>query len=226
MYAATLCITHACTVSSAGTLEGSSTQSHSTCIAASQIVTCPNDCQLCCGASGITQCLPATACFYRRHIQSSDMSCNRLSGSCSRRHESREEAFSCIFARVGCTVPLEPSYTFVNIAAAGGRLARTNIGVNVLSPHGPTLLDISMMNPRCPPYVAAAYRLCCPAAALRDRGKYRVHAGHLHTGQTFMPASAVMHGHVGKPIMLYTSTLIDIAVELCLMSLRGRFSLV
>jgi hypothetical protein len=36
----------------------------------------------------------------------------------------------------------------------------------------------------------------------------------------------VMHGHVGKPIMLYTSTLIDIAVELCLMSLRGRFSLV
>jgi hypothetical protein len=165
MNATTLCITHACTVSSAGTLEGSSTQSHSTCIAASLIVICPNDCQLCCGDSGITPCLPATTCFYRRHIHSSDVSCNRLSGSCSRRHDHREEVFSCIFARVGCTVPLEPSYTFVCIAAAGGRLERTDIGVSLPSPHGPTLLDMSMINPRCPPYFAAAHRMCCSCSA-------------------------------------------------------------
>jgi hypothetical protein len=49
------------------------------------------------------------------------------------------------------------------------------------------------------------------AADLRDRSKYRAHAGHLLPGGTFVSASVETHGHLGRRIMWYARTLSDIA---------------
>jgi hypothetical protein len=73
--------------------------------------------------------------------------------------------------------------------------------------HGPTLLDISMIHPCCATCVAATSQTRGPAAALRDRDKYRAHTGHLHPGHTFVPASVEMYGHLGRPIIRYLRTL-------------------
>jgi hypothetical protein len=59
--------------------------------------------------------------------------------------------------------------------------------------------------------VAAASQTRGAAAALRDRGKYRAHAGDLHPGHTSVPASVEPHGHLGRPIMRFLRTLNDIA---------------
>jgi hypothetical protein len=47
------------------------------------------------------------------------------------------------------------------------------------------------------------------AAALRDRDKYGVHAGHPHPSHTFVPASVETYGHLGRPIMQYHRTRSD-----------------
>jgi hypothetical protein len=47
--------------------------------------------------------------------------------------------------------------------------------------------------------------------------KYRAHAGHLHHGNTFVPASVETYGHLGRPIMKYLRTLSFLAVT------RGSF---
>jgi hypothetical protein len=61
--------------------------------------------------------------------------------------------------------------------------------VTLRPPHGPTLLEVSMIQPSCPIYVAAASQIQIADVALRDRSKYRAHAGHLHPGRTFVSAS-------------------------------------
>jgi hypothetical protein len=60
-------------------------------------------------------------------------------------------------------------YTSVGVAAAGRQGALADNEVTLPPPHGPTLLDISMIHPRCATYVAAASRTRGAAAALRDR---------------------------------------------------------
>jgi hypothetical protein len=90
-------------------------------------------------------------------------------------------------------------------------------------PHDPTLLDISMIHPRCPTYVAAASETRGAVAALRDRSKYQAHAGHLHPGHTFVPASVETYGHLGKSIMRYLRTVSDIASVRSLDVTQGSF---
>jgi hypothetical protein len=60
-----------------------------------------------------------------------------------------------------------------------------------------------------------------PVAALCDRHKYRAHAGHLHPGQTFAPASVETYGHLGRPIIQYLRTLSDVASGRSLAVSRG-----
>jgi hypothetical protein len=72
--------------------------------------------------------------------------------------------------------------------------------------------------------------LCClealtqgAAAALRDRSKYKAHAGHLHPGHTFVPASIKTYGHLGKPVMGAFRTPSDIASTRSQAVTRGSF---
>jgi hypothetical protein len=60
-------------------------------------------------------------------------------------------------------------------------------------------------------------------ATLRDRSKYRAHAGHLHPGHTFVPVSFKIYGHLGELIMQYICTLSDIASTRSLAITRGSF---
>jgi hypothetical protein len=76
---------------------------------------------------------------------------------------------------------------------------------------------------RCATYVAAASQARGAAAALRDRDKYRAHAGHLHPGHTFVPASIETYGHLGRPMMRYFHTLSDVASARPLAVTRGPF---
>jgi hypothetical protein len=148
------------------------------------------------------------------------MSCNRLSGSRSLRHDRWKEALSHISARAGCSARTEPNYASVGVAAVGRQEARADIEVTLPLPHSPTLLDIFIIHPRCPTYVAAASQLQTrgAAAALRDRHKYRAHAGHPHLGHTFVPASVETYRHLGRPIMRYLRTL-----RYCIGALSGCY---
>jgi hypothetical protein len=181
----------------------------------------------CLGATGTNPHITATTCFCDRHIQGKDidhaMSCNRLSGSRSRRHDHWKEALSRICARAGCNARTEPSYISFGVAAAGRQGARADIEVTLPPPHGPNLLDISMIHPRCTTYVAAASQTRDAAAALHDRNKYRAHAGHLHLGHTFVPASIETYGHLGRPIIRYLLTLSDVALARSLAVTQGSF---
>jgi hypothetical protein len=100
---------------------------------------------------------------------------------------------------------------------------RADIEVTLPPPHGPALLDISMIHPRCVTYVAAASQTNGAAAALRDRDQYCAHARHLHPGHTFVPASVDTHGHLGRPIMRYLRTLSDVVSARSLAVIRGSF---
>jgi hypothetical protein len=68
-----------------------------------------------------------------------------------------------------------------------------------------------MIHPRCPTYDAATFQTRGAAATLRDRNKYRAHAGHLHPGHTFVSTSIETYVHLGKPIMQYLRTMSDTA---------------
>jgi hypothetical protein len=85
------------------------------------------------------------------------------------------------------------------------------------------LLDVSIIHPRCSTYVAAAPRTWGAAATLRDRSTYKAHAGHLHHGRTFVPASVETYGHLGKPFMRYIRTLSNTASARSLAATRGSF---
>jgi hypothetical protein len=102
-----------------------------------------------------------------------------------------KEALSRISTRAGCNARTEPSCASVGAAAVGRQGARADIEVTLAPPHGPTSLDIYMIHPRCATYVAAASQTRGAAAALRDQDKYRAHAGHLHPGHAFVPASTL-----------------------------------
>jgi hypothetical protein len=81
-----------------------------------------------------------------------------------------------------------------------------------------------MIHPRCLTNVATAPQTRGAAAALRDRHKYRAHAGHLHLGHTFVPASVETYGHLGRlMLMRYLRTLSDIASGCSLAVTRGSF---
>jgi hypothetical protein len=112
------------------------------------------------GASGTNPHVPATTCFCGHDIQGSDMdramSCYRLSGSGSRWHVHWKDALSCISTPAGRNLRTVPSYTFLSVGAVGRQGARAEIEMTLPPPHGPTLLDISMIHARCPTYVAAA----------------------------------------------------------------------
>jgi hypothetical protein len=53
--------------------------------------------------------------------------------------------------------------------------------------------------------------------------KYRAHAGHLHPGQTFVPANVETYGYLGRPIMQYLYTLSDVALARSLAVTQGSF---
>jgi hypothetical protein len=80
-----------------------------------------------------------------------------------------------------------------------------------------------MIHPCCSTYVTADSQTRGAAAALRDRDKYRAHAGHLHPRHTFVPASIETYGHLGRPIMRYPCTLSDVASARTLAVTRGSF---
>jgi hypothetical protein len=101
--------------------------------------------------------------------------------------------------------------------------ARADIEVTLPPSHGPILLDMSMIHPRCPTYEAADSLTQSAAAALRDMSKQWAHAGHLDPSHTFVPASLDRYGHLGRPIMLYLHTLSDIALGRSLAVTPGSF---
>jgi hypothetical protein len=78
-----------------------------------------------------------------------------------------------------------------------------------------------MIHPRCPTYAAATSQKRGTAAALHDMHKHQGHAGHLHPGHTFVPASVGTYGHLGRPIMRYLRTLSDIASG-CSLAVKWR----
>jgi hypothetical protein len=80
-----------------------------------------------------------------------------------------------------------------------------------------------MIHPRCATYVAAASQTIGAPAALRHRDKCRAHAGHLHPGHTFVPASVVMSGRLCRPIMWYLRTLSEVASARSSAVTRGSF---
>jgi hypothetical protein len=163
-----------------------------------------NGCHFRLGATGTNPHVPATTCFCGRHIQGSDiddaMSCNRLSGSRSRRHDHWKDALSRVSTRAGCNARTEPSYTSVGVAAVGRQGARADIEVTLPPPHGPILLDISMIPPHCATYVVAASQTRGAAAALRDRDKCWAHAGHLHPDHALVTASVETYGTSAGPL--------------------------
>jgi hypothetical protein len=70
--------------------------------------------------------------------------------------------------------------------------ARVKVEVTVPPPHGPILLDMTMIHPRCQTYIApSASQATGPNVALHDRSEFRAHVGHLHPGHTFVPACMV-----------------------------------
>jgi hypothetical protein len=78
-------------------------------------------------------------------------------------------------------------------------------------PHGP-MLDISMIHPHCPTYVAAAPQILGAAVALQHMSEYRAQEGRLHPCHTSVPASVETYGHFGKPVLWYIRTLSDVAL--------------
>jgi hypothetical protein len=132
----------------------------------------------------------------------------------------------------GYNARTEPSYTSVGVAVVGRQGVRADMELTLPPPHGVTLLDISIIHPRCPTYVAAASETRGAAAthtrmsfipALRDRSKYWAHAGHVHPGHPFVPVSVETCGHLCMPIMRCLRTLSDIPSALSLTVTRGSY---
>jgi hypothetical protein len=89
--------------------------------------------------------------------------------------------------------------------------AYANVEVTLHLPHGPILLDTSMIYPHCSTSMASASLPRGAAAALRDLNKLWAHVGHLHPCHTFAHAGVDTYGHPTKPIMqcLHTRCGID-----------------
>ena len=72
------------------------------------------------GATGTNPSIPATTCYCGQHVQGSDidhaMTCPKLSGSHSRRHDDWKDALSRVTARSGYSNRVEPGYNEVGTA--------------------------------------------------------------------------------------------------------------
>ena len=117
------------------------------------------------------------------------MTCQKLSGSRSPRHDEWKDALSRVTARAGCSNRVEPGYNEVGTSAPGRTGSRADIEARLPPPHVPALLDVSLTHPSAATYVTDAAAMQGSAAAKRDALKHRGHNGHHHTGGTFIPAS-------------------------------------
>ena len=111
------------------------------------------------GTTGTTSSIPATSCYCGQHVQGSDighaMTCQKLSGSRSRRHDDWKDALSRVTARAGYSNRIEPGIE-VGTAAPGRAGYRADIEARFPPPLGPTLLDASVTHPRAATYVTDA----------------------------------------------------------------------
>ena len=114
-------------------------------------------------------------------------------------------------ARTGYSNRVQPCYNEVDTAAPGRAGSRADIEARLPPPHGPALLDVSLIHPHAATYVTDAAATQGSAAAKRDALKYRGHNGHYHPGYTFIPASVETYGYLGKPLVPYLNTLSGVA---------------
>ena len=140
------------------------------------------------------------------------MTCKKHSGSRSRRHDDWKDALSRVTARAGCSIRVEPGYTEVGMASPGRAGSRADIEPKLPTPHGPTLLGVSLTHPRATTYVTDAAAMQGSAAAKRDSVMYRGNNGHHHPGHTFIPASAETYGYLRKPLVRYLNIVSEVAV--------------
>ena len=99
------------------------------------------------GATGTNPSIPATTCYYGQRMQGSDidhaMTCQKLSGSRSRRHDVWKDALSRVTARAGYSNRVEPGYE-VGTAAPGRAGSRADIEARLPPPQGPAILDVPL----------------------------------------------------------------------------------
>ena len=89
------------------------------------------------------------------------MTCKKLRGSRSRRHDDWKEALSRVTARAGCSNRVEHGYDEVGTADPGKAGSRADIEAKLPLLHGPTLLDVSLTHPRAATYVTDAQATHC-----------------------------------------------------------------
>ena len=160
--------------------------------------------------------IPATACYCGQHMQVSNidhaMTCRKLSGNRSRRHDDWKDALSRVTAHAAYSNRVEPGYE-VGMAAPGRAGLRTDIEARLPPPHGPALLGIPLTQPRAATYATDAATVQGSAAANRDALKYRGHNGHYDAGYIFIPASVETYGYLGKSLVRYLNTLSEVAAS-------------
>ena len=152
--------------------------------------------------------MQATTCFCGSHVQGSNidhsMSCNRLSGSRSRRHDFWKEALSRVTVRASCSNRVEPGYNEVGVAAPGLAGARADIEARLPPPHGPALLDVSITHPRATTYVIGAAARRGSAAEKRDHVKLREHKK--SNSPVVTNTGPILHPDICRDIQLYVAS--------------------
>ena len=127
------------------------------------------------GATGTNPSIPATSCYCVQHVQGSDidhaMTCKKLSGSRSHRHDDLKEALICVTARAGCSNRVEPVYNEVGTAAPGGAGSREDIEAKLPLLHGSNLLDVSLTHSRAATDVTDAAAMQGAAAVKRNAAR-------------------------------------------------------
>lgn len=159
------------------------------------------------GATGTNPHIPAVTCYCGRHVQGNDidhaMSCYKVSGGKTRRHDHWKAALSRVTHRAGASHNIEPEYNDIGVAAPGRPRARADVTARMPPPYGNSVLDVSITHPRGASVIGVAAQSPGAAAAKRDQDKYRSHQGHQHPGYTFVPASVETYGFLGKPLVRY-----------------------
>ena len=139
------------------------------------------------------------------------MTCQKLSGSRSRRYDDWKDALSRVTARAGYSSRVEPGYDEVGTAAPNRTGSRADIEAMLPPPHGPALLDVCLTHTGAATYVTDATAMQGSAAAKRHALKYRGHNGHYHPGYTIIPASVETCSYLGKLLNRYLNTLSEVA---------------
>ena len=101
------------------------------------------------------------------------MTCPKLSGSRSRRHDDWKDALSRVTAGARYSNRVEPGYNEVGAATLGRAGARADIEGRLPPPHFPALLEVSLTHSRAATYVRDAAATQGSAAAKPDALKYR-----------------------------------------------------